>query len=50
LSLKTIDSSSFDEEGSEVGENNEMSISSFLDDSDEAAINGKRIYTPLNTD
>lgn len=50
LSLKTIDSSSFDEEGNEVGEHNEMSISSFLDDSEEAMINGKRIYTPLNTD
>lgn len=51
LSIKVDNSSeSFDEEGSEIGEHNEMSIGNFLDFSEEAKINGNKIYTPLDID
>lgn len=50
ISSKLSSSNSLDEEGNETGDNNEMSIGSFLDDSEEAKINGRRIYTPLNAE
>jgi len=48
--LKKSEEDSFDEEGLETGENGEMSIPSFIDNSEEAKINGERFCTPLNVE
>ena len=48
ISLKLSTDNNLDEEGGEVGENGEMSISTFIDSSEEAKINGEPFCTPLN--
>lgn len=47
LSVKLSDSLGLDEEGNDIGENSEMSVGYFLDNSEEAKVNGKRVCVPL---
>ena len=50
ISLSLVKDNSLDEEGNESGENGEMSISTFIDTSEEAKINGEPICERLNTE
>jgi len=50
ISLSLVKDNSLDEEGNESGENGEMSISTFIDISEEAKINGEPICERLNTE
>lgn len=50
ISLSLVKDDSLDEEGNESGENGEMSISTFIDTSEEAKINGEPICERLNTE
>lgn len=50
INLKPSSNDIIEEEFKEEGESGEFSIGNFLDFSEEAKINGNRIYTPLNVD
>lgn len=50
LSLSLVKNDSLDEEGNESGENGEMSISSFIDTSEEAKINGDTFCKRLDVE